>query len=81
MIEINANPHRLDLDDLYSRAACAQGVTLVINPDAHSVTGLADLDFGIGQARRAGLTKQNVFNTRPLAEIVKDLNARKQVAS
>lgn len=73
MIEINANPHRLDLDDLYSRAACAQGINLVINPDAHSVAGLADLDFGIGQARRAGLTKQDVFNTRPLAEIQKAL--------
>ena len=71
LIEINANPHRLDLDDVHSRAARSRGVTLVINPDAHSTGGLADLSYGIGQARRAGLTRDDILNTRPLDEVVK----------
>ena len=55
MIEINANPHRLDLDDVHARKAAAPGVPIAINPDAHSTGGLADLDYGVGVARRAGL--------------------------
>ena len=45
MIEINANPHRLDLDAIHCRRASQKGVTIVINPDAHSVGGLDDLDI------------------------------------
>ena len=56
MIEINANPHRLDLDAVHCRRARQKGVMIVINPDAHSTAGLADLDFGVSVARRAWLT-------------------------
>ena len=63
MIEINANPHRLDLDAVHCRRARQKGVTIVINPDAHSTAGLADLAYGIGVARRAWLTAHDVFNT------------------
>jgi DNA polymerase (family 10) len=81
MIEINANPHRLDLDDVSARRARDLGVPIVINPDAHSIEGLADLDEGIGQARRAGLTKADVFNSRSLAEVERDLAALRSRAT
>ena len=57
MIEINANPHRLDLDAAHCRRARQKGVTIVINPDAHSVGGLDDLEYGVSVARR-GLDDQ-----------------------
>jgi DNA polymerase (family 10) len=63
MIEINANPHRLDLDAHHCRRAKALGIPIVINPDAHATGGLDDLDYGIGVARRAGLNPRDVFNT------------------
>ena len=71
MIEINASPHRLDLDATHCRRAKALGVTIVVNPDAHSTGGLEDLDYGIGVARRAALVPDDVFNTRS-AEAVND---------
>ncbi len=77
MIEINANPHRLDLDDIHCRRARDQGVMIVINPDAHSTGGLADLDYGVGVARRGWLSAADVFNTQPLRKIIKALEARR----
>ena len=64
MIEINANPHRLDLDAVHCRRARQKGVQIVINPDAHSTQGLHDLGFGISVARRAWLTART-SSTRP----------------
>jgi DNA polymerase (family 10) len=66
MIEINANPHRLDLDASHCRRAHQKGVTLVINPDAHSIGGFDDLEYGIGVARRAWLSKNDIWNTASL---------------
>jgi DNA polymerase (family X) len=63
MIEINANPHRLDLDAIHCRRARQKGVMIVINPDAHSVGGLDDLEYGVSVARRAWLCKDDVWNT------------------
>ncbi|MGE5755397.1 MAG: DNA polymerase/3'-5' exonuclease PolX [Planctomycetaceae bacterium] len=77
MIEINANPHRLDLDAVHCRRARARGVSIVINPDAHATGGLADLDYGIGVARRAGLGPDDVFNTAPAEAIARALQARR----
>lgn len=62
MIEINANPHRLDLDTAHCRKARAAGVPIVINPDAHATGGFADLQYGISVARRAGLKPNDVVN-------------------
>lgn len=76
MIEINANPHRLDLDAPHARRARDRGVTLVINPDAHATGGLDDLEFGIGVARRAGLGLEHVLNTLSLSEVVRRLRKR-----
>ena len=77
MIEINANPYRLDLDWIHCKRAKALGVKLVINPDAHSTDDLALTRFGVDVARRGWLQKKDVFNTLTLAQVVKELEKRK----
>jgi DNA polymerase (family 10) len=64
MLELNAHPMRLDLNDVHCAAAKCHGVPIVINTDAHTITGLDDLRFGILQARRGGLTRADVANSR-----------------
>lgn len=72
LLEINAHPTRLDLDDIHAEAAARDyGIPIVINTDAHSVTGLDLMQYGIYQARRAGLEKQDVANTRTWAQFRK----------
>lgn len=66
-LELNANPARLDLDDVACAAAKRHGIPIVISSDAHSQLGLEVLRYGILQARRAGLTKEDVLNTQPWA--------------
>jgi DNA polymerase (family 10) len=68
-MEVNSQPSRLDLDDVALLAAKQLGVTLVINTDAHSVEELGFLEFGVYQARRAGLEAKNVANTRSWAQL------------
>jgi DNA polymerase (family 10) len=80
MIEINADPHRLDLDWVYCKRARALGVQLVINPDAHSTGGLANFRYGVDVARRGWLEKKHVFNTLSAAEVAKALEARRKKA-
>jgi DNA polymerase (family 10) len=70
-MELNAHPSRLDLDDVHSAAARELGVSIVITTDAHSVDGLDVMRYGILQARRAGLRKQDVANTRPWSRLKK----------
>ena len=70
-LELNAHPMRLDLDDVACAAAKQHGVPIVISTDAHNVEGLDKLRYGILQARRAGLTKADVANTRPWPEVRK----------
>jgi DNA polymerase (family 10) len=69
MIEINGDPHRLDLDAPHARAARDAGVTIVINPDAHSTAGIGNVDFGVDVARRGWLRRGDVLNTRPTSEV------------
>ena len=69
IIELNANPHRLDLDWRHLRAAHAQGLLTSINPDAHSPDGLRDVTYGVGIARKGGVTAEHVLNTRGLQDI------------
>lgn len=76
LLEINANPWRLDLDDRHAAAAKRAGVRLVISTDAHSTRGLDVMRCGILQARRAGLEPDDVANTRTLAGL-RDLMRRK----
>ena len=69
MLELNAQPDRLDLDDRACRMAKEAGVRMAISTDAHSTTDLDLMRFGIGQARRGWLERGDVINTRPLAEL------------
>jgi DNA polymerase (family 10) len=77
MIEINAQPHRLDLEWTTVRKAKAMGIPLVINPDAHSEAELALFEYGVDVARRGWLEKTDVFNTRSLSEVVQEFERRK----
>lgn len=71
LLELNANPLRLDLNDVFCASAKRHGIPLVISTDAHSIDGLDCLRYGILQARRAGLTKQDVANTRTCQQLQK----------
>ena len=70
-LELNSNPKRLDLYDTYCQVAKAEGVLVAINSDAHSVDRFGHLRYGVSQARRGWLEKQDVINTRPLKEVKK----------
>ncbi len=74
IIEINANPHRFDIDWRYLRKASQMGVEFSINPDAHSVEGLEDTFYGVGLARKGWLAKDKIFNTKSLSEVEKYLH-------
>jgi DNA polymerase (family X) len=76
MIEINANPHRLDLDAVHCRRARDKGVPIAINPDAHSTGGLDDLDYGISVARRGWLEKSDIWNTLTLKAMLQKIGDR-----
>jgi DNA polymerase (family 10) len=65
IVEINANPHRLDLDWRLCGYAKEKGVRFSINPDAHSTEGLEDVPFGVNVARKGGVTAADVVNTLP----------------
>ncbi len=80
MVEVNANPHRLDLDWRALRGWLADGGITSINPDAHSPQGLSDVLYGCGIARKGGATPAQVFNTRPLAEVRSFLDQRRRRA-
>ncbi len=67
-LEINSQPHRLDLCDSHARLARDRGAKLAINSDAHEIDALGYTRWGILTARRAWLTKDDVINTRPLKQ-------------
>ena len=69
-VELNADPHRLDLDWRLLRAAKAHGVQVEIGPDAHSVSGLDNVDIGVGIARKGWLEAGDVLNAKPLDEML-----------
>jgi DNA polymerase (family 10) len=68
-LELNAQPDRLDLDDVHARIAREEGVLIAVNSDAHSTYDFAHLKYGIGQARRGWLEAKDVLNTRSLKEL------------
>jgi DNA polymerase (family 10) len=68
-LELNSQPDRLDLRDVHARLAGEAGVKLVVNSDGHQTKALDYVDLGVAQARRAWLTKEQVLNTRPWAEV------------
>ncbi|PZX60440.1 DNA polymerase (family 10) [Algoriphagus ratkowskyi] len=76
VIEINANPWRLDLDWRHVRYAIAQGVMLSINPDAHAMEGYSDMKYGVLVGRKGGLTKEMTLNAMSGEEIGSYFDAR-----
>ena len=70
-LEINSQPERLDLNDLHAHAAKSKGVKLAISTDSHSTNSFDYIRFGIDQARRAWLTRDDVINTRSLTALRK----------
>ena len=75
-IELNAHPTRLDIDDHTCRMARNMGVKVAIGTDAHSIDGLLNMKYGVGQARRGWLEAKDVLNTRPLRELIKLLKRK-----
>lgn len=78
IIEINANPLRLDLDWRWHRYAIEKGVLLSVNPDAHRITGLMDMRYGVFVARKGGVSADNCLNAMNLKDITKYLTNKKQ---
>ena len=77
MIEINANPWRLDIDWRWVNYAIEQGVILSINPDAHEIEGFDDMKYGVYIGRKGGLTKEHTFNTWSLSKVEKYLSEKR----
>jgi len=76
LLELNAHPVRLDLNDVHCGMAKDLGVSIVINTDAHNIPGLQKMRYGIKQARRGGLTKADVANTRTWNQMKKMIGAK-----
>ncbi len=70
-IEINAHPHRLDIKDVYIRKAVEMKVKMVIGTDAHSISGLINMVYGIAQARRGWAKKRDIVNSLSLKRFLK----------
>jgi len=80
VIEINSDPHRLDLDWRYLRQAKAKakGVKVAINPDAHSKYGLGNIEYGVGTARKGWLTCADVINTMNVEKMHEFLRGKRK---
>lgn len=76
VIEINANPLRLDLDWRWHRYALEKGVLLSINPDAHRKEGFHDMHYGVLIGRKGGLTAKQCLNSFSLSEITAHFESR-----
>jgi len=77
-LEINSNPERLDLNDLQAAAAVQAGVLVVINTDAHSISNLDLMKYGVGVARRAGILKSQVLNSKSAKQMLAWLKQHKE---
>jgi DNA polymerase (family 10) len=69
-VELNCDPHRLDLDWRYCRQAKELGVTIEIGPDAHSPPAVDNVHFGVGLARKAWLEAKDILNTRSADDVI-----------
>jgi DNA polymerase (family X) len=76
-LEINGDPHRLDLDWRVLRQARDGGVAISIGADAHSIAGLSYVDYGIGMARKGWLRAEDILNARPVSEFVAHARRRR----
>ena len=73
VVEINAHPARLDVNDVYARRAVELGCKIAISTDAHRPEHMDFIEYGVAVARRAWLTPEHVINTLPLAEMLAQL--------
>ncbi|MBA4393565.1 MAG: DNA polymerase/3'-5' exonuclease PolX [Desulfobacca sp.] len=80
IIELNASPHRLDLDWRLMKKARQLGIKIAINPDAHHLDGLDDISYGVGIARKGWLTREDVFNCLEVDQIQSYFNHRKNTS-
>ena len=80
IIELNANPRRLDMDWRWWPLAREKGVRCAINPDAHRVEGFNCLWFGVAAARKGGLTRTDVINCLPLREVRDQIQSKRRKA-
>jgi len=76
-IEVNADPHRLDLDWRHVRTARERGVMISIGADAHAVSGMANVPLGLGVARKGWLSAGDVLNSRDAAGLLAFARARR----
>jgi DNA polymerase (family X) len=76
-LEINADPHRLDLDWRVLRKAKESGVAISIGADAHSVAGIGYVEYGVGMARKGWLGPDDILNVRPVGEFVEYARRRR----
>jgi len=77
IIEINANPHRLDMDWRLWQRAAEKGLMCAINPDAHNTEGLAHYEAGVHIARKGGIPVAQILNCRDSAGVVRWFDERK----
>jgi len=75
-IELNASPHRLDLDWTWCKVAKAKGVKIAICPDAHSAADMRDIDIGVALGRKGWLEAGDVLNTLPVSEFREAITRR-----
>jgi DNA polymerase (family 10) len=76
-LEIDGQPKRFDLPANLARRAKTLGATITVDSDAHDVSQLANIDLAIGQARRAGLTREDILNARPLAGVLEFVRSKR----
>ncbi len=77
-LEINAQPSRMDLNDIWIRKAVEEGVMLVINTDSHNLGHFAYMEIGVAQARRGWATKKNILNTRSWKQVQEFINKKRK---
>ena len=76
-VELNCDPHRLDLDWRYLKGAKEQGATIEIGPDAHSTEALGVMEIGVGLARKGWLERGDILNTRSASDVIAFARARR----
>jgi DNA polymerase (family 10) len=76
-VELNADPHRLDLDWRLIPRALERGARIEIGPDAHSTGGLDNVAIGVGMARKAGVERSDVLNAGSVDDVLAFARARR----
>ena len=77
-VELNGSPHRLDLSAAHARMAVAKGVKLVVSADSHSVREIGNVRYAVLTARRAGVRRTQVLNTKGASDFLTGLARAKR---